>query len=493
MSENDKKKKKLAGLEPAKVFGFFELCSSVPHGSGNTGAIASVCEEFARVRGLRCVRDSLNNIVIYKPGTPGYEDHRPVILQAHLDMVCATSPGAGVDMKTAPVDLRTDGEWVWAEGTSLGGDDIAGVAMIMAVLDSRDVAHPPIEALFTVDEETGMFGAKGLDPSLLCGRRMINLDSDEEGIFTVGCSGGQRMDLRLPVGREPRGEETAAFRLTVSGLLGGHSGAEIDRERGNSHLLAARLLSAASAAVPELRLDSLTGGSFDNVIPSRTDAVAVVPASRVRSFRSAVDRTAADIAFELSASDPGFRAELTRLDGRELPRRPLTAASTRKLLSMLTVLPNGVRNMSMDIKGLVQTSLNLGKVRLGRKEFSCTSALRSSIGSQKDYLALQVKTAAGAFGAKVRFGAGYPAWTFLRESPLRDTASEVYTELFGKKPVIYATHGGLECGILSDKLGGLDCVSFGPELRDIHSVGEKMNVASVGRTYRFLCATLGRL
>ena len=473
MSENDKKKKKLAGLEPAKVFGFFELCSSVPHGSGNTGAIASVCEEFARERGLRCVRDRLNNIVIYKPGTPGYEEHGPVILQAHLDMVCANRPGDGIDMKTVPVDLRTDGEWVWAEGTSLGGDDIAGVAMIMAVLDSRDVAHPPIEALFTVDEETGMFGAKGLDSSLLCGRRMINLDSDEEGVFTVGCSGGQRMDLRLPVEREPRGEKTAAFRLTVSGLLGGHSGAEIDRERGNSHLLAARLLSAASAAVPELRLDSLAGGSFDNVIPSRTDAVAVVPASRVRSFRSAVDRTAADIAFELSASDPGFRAELTRLDGKELP--------------------NGVRNMSMDIKGLVQTSLNLGTVRLGRKEFTCGSALRSSIGSQKEYLALQVKTAAGAFGAKVRSGAGYPAWTFLRESPLRDTASEVYTELFGKKPVIYATHGGLECGILTDELGGLDCVSFGPELRDIHSVGEKMNVASVGRTYRFLCATLGRL
>ncbi|MCQ2428236.1 MAG: aminoacyl-histidine dipeptidase [Clostridia bacterium] len=480
----------LSSLKPAKVFEFFEYLSSVPHGSGNTKAISDLCVKFAEERGLRVVQDKINNIFIYKPATPGYENAPGVILQAHLDMVCAKRPGDPIDMKTTPVKLMTDGEYVWADGTSLGGDDLSGVAMSMAVLDDDTLPHPAIEAFFSVDEESGMDGVFGFDPSLIKHRLLINLDSEEEGVFTAGCAGGIGVKTVFPVERTVACGCSVGMRLTVSGLLGGHSGVEIDKERGNSHLIAARVLFAAMKRGCEIRLDTFEGGSFGNVIPSKTVSVFTVPADEKAELIKIAEEYRAILADEYAVSDPGLTLTLEDCDK---PEKPVTAECTRRMLSMLVTLPYGVQHMSMDLPGLVQTSLNLGVIKLNGDALRFANSIRSSVASQKHEIADKVETIVAAFGGKTQRTDGYPEWKFKRVSAFRDTALEAYRRVYGGEATVFATHGGLECGILAEKLPGLDSISFGPELHDIHSVNEKMGVASIGRTYRLLCELLSML
>ena len=292
----------LAGLSPEKVFEYFELLSSVPHGSGNTRQISDICVEFAKEKGLRHYRDSLNNVVIYKDGSEGYENSEPVILQGHLDMVCAKDAECTVDMEREGLKLATDGEWIWAEGTSLGGDNAIAVAVIMAILADDSLCHPPIEAVFTVDEETGMDGAQGLDTSILKGKRLINLDSEEEGIFTAGCAGGARVNCSLTCERESL-EGWMRIEITVSGLKGGHSGVEIDKCRGSSNRLMARMLYHMNESLG-IRLCTLEGGSLDNVIPKHTRAVIAVESTKAEALIQMAEQYGEIYKYELSTADP---------------------------------------------------------------------------------------------------------------------------------------------------------------------------------------------
>ena len=474
---------------PLSVFKYFELLSSVPHGSGNTKAISDICVGFARERGLQYRQDAYNNVIIYKKGSAGREDLEPVIIQGHLDMVCAKEPTDPRDMSKEPIKLLIDNGYLRADGTSLGGDNTIAVAMALAILDDDTLAHPPIEAVFTTDEETGMFGAAGLDMSQLKGRRMLNLDSEEEGVFTAGCAGGVRADCSVPVKRCAVSGGLFAYEVVLSGLLGGHSGCDIDKERGSSNRLIGRFLYDVSKIMP-LRLVSAYGGEFDNVIPGKTVCEVTVPESEKDRFEAAVNEYDGIFRAELQSSDPGVTLTCRRT---ALPDLALTAADTEKALLALRILPYGIQNMSMDIKGLVQTSLNMGILRLKENSFDYDFAIRSSVATQKKELLGRVRAVTELLGGSVSTRGEYPEWEYKRVSPLRDTVLRAYREVYGKKGVISATHGGLECGLFSSKIPGLDCISYGPELHDVHSVRERLGIASVGRVYDMTCRVLEML
>ncbi len=477
----------LSSLEPVRVFEIFELLSSVPHGSGNTDAISALCSDFAGKRGLRHVHDALNNVVIYKPASPGYEKEPVLVLQAHLDMVCASRPGDGIDMSRVPVKLMTDGEYVWADRTSLGGDDCIGAAMALAVLDDDSLAHPALEVVLTTDEETGMYGAAGIDPSLISGRRLINLDSEADGVFTVGCAGGIHVNCSFPLSREPVPEGFRLFGLKVSGLLGGHSGCEIDKERGNAVFIAARALYALRKKT-DVRFVSLSAGRFSNVIPSAAEAVFAAPRGSEEQIRSGVSRMSAELSDLYAASDPGVSLELVTDGGCTLC--PATEESTGRLLGLLISLPNGVLNMSPDFPGLVQTSLSLGVIKTEEDAVSFCEFIRSSSSVRVREVADRVTETVRTFGGIPAVSDSFPGWEYRRDSGLRRRLTEVYRRTRGEDPRIEITHGGLEVGLLADRLPGLDAVSVGPDLYDIHSVNEKVSVKSVGNLYGLLTAFL---
>ncbi len=500
----------LKDLKPEKVFEYFELICSVPHGSGNMDAICGLCEEFAKERGLRYLRDESRNIVIWKDGTPGREKEEPVILQGHLDMVCAKAPGCTKDMGREGPSLVLDGEWIRADGTSLGGDDGIAVAVILAVLDSGDLSHPPIEAVFTSDEEVGLIGAGALDYSVFKGRRMINIDSDEEGVFTVGCAGGITAEVSIPCRREPV-MDGMLYRVKVKGLLGGHSGGDIDKGRANAGKLLARLLYEAGRELP-LRLLSLNGGKFGNVIMPECEAVAAVRKGDSERFLELVKHYEILFRKEYDVSEPDLAVTAERTDAywengegltpeeadaraaAEAGTTPvLTLRDTANVLGMLLTVPQGVWHMSFRIPGLVQSSMNLGVAELLEDELKCTFLLRSSLGSERDLMLHTLGEITESAGGKMETNSAYPAWEVRSDSPLRDLMSEVFRTQTGKDPVITATHGGLECGLFYERLPGLDCISIGPDLRDIHSEYERLSVPSVGRLYALLTETLARL
>ncbi|MBE6588432.1 MAG: aminoacyl-histidine dipeptidase [Ruminococcaceae bacterium] len=472
-------------LEPRKVFEYFSLLSSVPHGSGNTKFISDICQSFAEELGLTCLRDSLNNVIIFKKASPGYEDCEPVILQGHLDMVCAKDEDCKIDMEKEGLDLRCDGQWIWAEGTSLGGDNAIAVAVIMAILADNGLPHPPIEAVFTVDEETGMDGAKGLDTSCLKGRRLINLDSEEEGIFTAGCAGGARVNCSLPVRCENAGD-ARFFSVTIDGLLGGHSGVEIDKCRASANRLMGRMLFDIGEQI-ELRLCSLEGGTLDNVIPKNAVATVAVAKEDCEKFIGLTEKYDAIYKNEFATSDSGI---CVKAEPAEHCDAAVTAADTKRLLSCLIMLPYHVQEMSADIKGLVQTSLNMGVLKLYSDRLTFSFAVRSSVTSQKEELIRRVRATVEFCGGEVSVHGDYPAWQYAKVSPLRDTVLDSYKRLTGNEGKVVAIHAGLECGLFIEKLPGLDCISFGPDLRDVHSTRERLSVSSTARMYDLVCEIL---
>ena len=476
----------LEKLEPRSVFCFFEDLCRIPHGSGNTKAISDYCVRFAQERGLRCVQDAVNNIIIWKGGTPGYENAPTVILQGHLDMVAEKTPDSPIDFTKDPLDLQIDGDYVYAKGTTLGGDDGIAVAMALAILDSSEIAHPALEAVFTIDEEVGMDGAAFLDPAPLQGRRLLNIDSEDEGILTVSCAGGVRANMELPVQAAPCA--LACWRVTLAGLKGGHSGVEIQKERGNSNILMGRFLRRLWKAAPELRLVSVAGGQKDNAIPLSTTALFAVPegtdvAAEAAAFEAALKN-------EFSVSDPDARLCAERCGNAE---SAMTEETTARVLDFLTLVPNGIYAMSMDIPGLVQTSCNLGVLEADEKGLRACSSIRSSVGSQKEMLYARMEALCARLGGSVRPTGDYPGWQYRRESALRETMVTAFRDLYGCEPKVEAIHAGLECGLFADKLPGLDAVSFGPDLLDIHTVHERMSIASVRRTWDYLCEILRRL
>ena len=471
-------------LQSEKVFDYFEEICAIPHGSRNTKAISDYLVAFAKKHDLTWYQDESNNVVIVQEATAGYEQADTIILQGHMDMVCEKESGCAIDFEKDGLDLYVDGDFLKARGTTLGGDDGIAVAYALAIMDSPEIAHPRLEVVITVDEEIGMLGAEALDAAPLRGRKLINVDSEEEGIFTVSCAGGSMAQCTLPVTRAPYGG--AALEVTVRGLAGGHSGTEIHKGRANACVLLGRLLQAMAERT-ELRLVTAAGGGKDNAIAVEASAQVVVSDDAVA--RQAAEALAADLSREYAAADPGLRVEAAPCTVRETP---MDWASTERAVCMLTCLPNGVQAMSMEIHGLVQTSLNLGILAAEQTALTATFCVRSSLGSQKEMLHRRLRTLMAQLGGTVSISGDYPAWEYRQDSSLRDLMTEVFQEQYGRKPKIEAIHAGVECGILSGKLPGLDCVSIGPNLLDIHTPRERMEIASVQRVWRFVLEVLKR-
>lgn len=475
----------LEGLEPRQVFSLFEELCAIPHGSGHTKAVSDWCVDFARSRGLEVAQDALGNVIIVKGPAPGYETAEPVIVQGHLDMVCERAPGCHKDMGREGLELAVEGDTIYARGTTLGGDDGIAVAMALAILDDPKLPHPRVEAVFTVDEEVGMLGAQALDVRGLRGRRMLNIDSEAEGVFTVGCAGGNRSSCILPVTRAPY--TGTVLRFTVDGLLGGHSGNEIHRGRGNSNLLMGRLLRAVGSRTA-FRLIDVRGGEKDNAIPTRTEALAAV--ADASAARAACGELSAALGREYRSADPGVRVAA---EPAESELAALDEASTGRVCCLLACLPDGVQVMSPEMPGLVQTSLNLGILTTRIDAVTASFCVRSSLESQKAMLTDRLRCLTGQLGGHVEVAGDYPGWEYRPDSPLRTLMSEVFREQYGREAKIEAIHAGVECGLFAAKLPGLDCVSFGPDLTEIHTCRERMHIASVQRTWKLLTEVLRRM
>ena len=476
---------KLAGLEPASVFGFFEEICGIPHGSRNTKMISDHIAAFAKERDIRAVQDESNNLVLFVNGTCGYEDHAPVILQGHLDMVCEQDAACTLDMAKDGLDLATDGTCVFAKGTTLGGDDGIAVAYAMALMDDPSIAHPPLEIILTVDEEIGMLGADVIDLSRLKGRTLINLDSEDEGIFTVSCAGGATATLILAA--ERKAVYGPCIRLSVDGLQGGHSGAEIHKNRANANKVMGEFMSRIQALMP-LCLTSFSGGAKDNAIPRSCQATMVamgINLERINDVAQQLQQEIRDTYDEPEATVQAF-------DVDALGGNALTTECTAKVIAVLCAAPNGVQKMSQDIDGLVQTSLNMGIAKLD-DEMKMTFSVRSSVNTEKQELLKKLEELISFYGGTYSQMGEYPAWEYRKDSPLRDLMVKIYRRMFEKEPQVLAIHAGLECGLLGEKLPGLDCVSVGPQMHDIHTSREKLEIASVERTWNFLLEVLKEL
>lgn len=477
----------LSNLQPEKVFYYFEKLCSVPHGSGNTKRISDLCVGFAKELGLKYRQESCNNLIIWKDGSCGYENADPIILQGHIDMVCAKTEDCTKDMMRDGLDVRTDGEWVWADKTSLGGDNGIAVAMILAILSDETLPHPPIEAVFTVDEEVGMDGAFTLDCSDLKGKKLLNLDSEEEGVFTVSCAGGVRLDCALNAPQENTDGMTG-YHVTISGLKGGHSGVNINQGRGNANCLMGRTLYSAMEKCPSLRVHDLAGGQFDNVICLRNDALVAVSEADAPVFEAFIKEFDATLKNEYAVTDGGISLTCEKTEVKSA----VSGQETSRILHVLLALPQGVQEMNADFPGLVQTSLNLGVMHMDDKGIRFSFSVRSCIASQKQMLIQRVKSIVEYAGGTVGERSSYPGWQYDRNSALRKQVQAVYRDLTGCDGRIEATHGGLECGLFIEKIPGLDALSMGPELHDVHSVEERLNVASTERVYKLVCEVLAR-
>ena len=476
---------KLTGLTPEPVFSYFEQLCAIPHGSGNTKMISDFLVAFAQDLGLRYVQDEHNNVIIFKDGSKGYEDHPTVILQGHIDMVAEKDADCPINMQTEGLDITHDGEYVFANGTTLGGDNGIAVAFAMALLADKNAVHPPLEVLLTVDEEIGMLGADAADLSMLKGRTLINVDSEEEGIFTVSCAGGVSTVTMLPVQRHA--VYGPCIRLSVDGLQGGHSGVEIHKNRANANKVMGELLSRVQKVMP-LCLTSFSGGSKDNAIPRSCTVTAVMLGMDPAPINEIIETLQQEIRTQFDEPD----AVITGENVEALGGNALSTEDTAKVTAMLCAVPNGVQEMSKDIPGLVQTSLNLGIVKLG-EGFEMVISVRSSVNAEKLALVERLEQLAKFQDAAFSCNGDYPAWEYKEDSRLRDTVVDVYRRMFQKEPEVVAIHAGLECGLLSEKLSGLDCISMGPDMYDIHTSRERLSIASTQRTWKFLQQILKEL
>ena len=460
-----------------RVFDFFVEFSKVPRGSTHTAAIADYLVDFAKARGLAYRRDEHDNVIIKKAATPGFEGRPTVILQGHTDMVLAENEECNIDLLTDGLELYVDGDFLRARGTTLGGDDGVAMAYALALLDSSDISHPAIEAVFTSDEEIGLLGAVGLDTSDLQGRLMLNIDSDAEGIFTVGCAGGMRVDIKLPVCRSVKADK--AYKLSVSGFKGGHSGVEIDKGRHN----AIKALVDGLSYVEGISIVSIGGGNADNAIPRSCECVLAAEDVEKIDF-------AAILKEKYGAIEGDMVVSITSLEGEFLG---CDVESSKNVISLVSECPSGVIRMMEDIEGLVETSLNLGIISMTDDTLEISFSVRSAVGAEKEKLAARLRDIAKAHGAEYGQYGEYPAWEYRKESHLRDTMCDVYRDMYGKDPVVMTIHAGLECGIFSDKMEGLDCVSIGPDNFDIHTTEERLSISSTVRVWEYLIEVLKRV
>lgn len=468
-------------LYPQRVFYYFEQIAAIPHGSRNTKAISDYLVDFAKEHQLVWYQDESNNVVIVKEATPGYESAEPIIIQGHMDMVCEKEKGVNIDFEKDGLKLYVDGDFLKAEGTTLGGDDGIAVAYALALLESSEIAHPKLEVVITVDEEIGMLGADAIDLSMLTGHTMLNIDSDVEGSFLTGCAGGMAVNVTLPVKRVTQHGQKLS--LTVTGLEGGHSGSEIDKEHGNANILMGRVLRNLFDETP-FGIISLAGGLKDNAIPRECVAEILLPEENVNLVKEIADNLSNEFKKEFSVSDPDVGVEVHDLGASEADI--LDFGSVSRVIFYLRSVPNGVQNMSQVNRGLVETSLNLGIMELREDALYTVTSIRSSVGTRKADLLDRVTAIVELLGGEAEVEGDYPAWEYKQDSLLRPQVAKVYEKLYGKEPVFETIHAGLECGLLSEKIKDLDCVSFGPDNFDIHTPKERLSISSTGRVWDFI-------
>lgn len=478
----------LENCKPEKVFYYFEEICSIPHGSGNTGEISEYLVDFARSHNLKYVQDQMGNVVIYKPATEGYENAPTVILQGHMDMVCEKKPEISHDFTKDGLVLKVENGFVSANGTTLGGDDGIAVAYGLALMDSCDLKHPALELVVTVDEEIGLLGAEGFDCSVLEGKRMINLDSEAEGNIWISCAGGLSGISHIPVQRvEASGEK---IQVNICGLNGGHSGAEIDKNRANANMLMGRFLYGLKREAA-YEIISLEGGQKDNAITRECVCQIMATAEDAPAVKKYAADTEKKLREEYTGSDEGITIQVTEMGRAD--EKVLHPTSREKVVFYLEEVPFGIQKMSGTIPGLVETSTNLGILKLGEEELTASSGIRSSVEAARDALSLKIEYLTEFLGGEYEVQGAYPAWEYRKDSPLRDKMAEVYEEMYGVKPNVVAIHAGLECGLFYEKIHGLDCVSIGPDMHDIHTSEETLDIASTERVWNYLVRVLEEL
>lgn len=496
----------LENLEPKDVFYYFEEISKIPHGSGNISQISNYLAGFAKERNLEHYQDEAGNVIIIKEASQGYGDHEPVMLQGHMDMVAVKKPGSSIDMKREGLKLKVDGDRLMAVDTSLGGDDGIAVAYGLALLAGDNYKHPRIELVVTVDEEVGMNGARVLDVSPLKAKRLVNLDSEEEGIFLSGCAGGARVNINYPyVKKERRG---FSFEISICGLQGGHSGEEIDKERGNAICLLGRVLNKLLMKM-DLCIGNMEGGVADNAIPGSASAQILITGYENKNGRQRVqqgefseqeciallkhtcDKLERELKQELEDKDKDVRIEIKAMQMEETD--VIEEEESHKLVCLINSLPYGVQAMSSAMPGLVETSLNPGLLHMKDGVVQIGICVRSSREGAKGAVIGKLISLAHLAGAQPEVTGEYPGWTYRKESPLRDKMIEIYQRLYHEEPVIRAIHAGVECGLFADKIPGLDCVSIGPDMKNIHTAEEELSISSTERVWKYLLKLLEAL
>lgn len=479
----------LKGLQPSKVFEYFETISSIPRESGNEKAISDYMVKFANELGLEVHQDEAYNIYIKKPATEGYENAPTVILQGHMDMVCEKNKNTQHDFNTEGLKLYIDGDWIGAEGTTLGADNGVAIAYQMAILADNTLKHPAIECLMTTDEERGMTGVSNLHPEYLQGKILLNLDTEVEGEFLVSCAGGAKAYLTMPYEPIEISEDAVLYKVTLNGLKGGHSGAEIHYERGNAHILMGRVLNALRGQL-EFDLVSFEGGTKDNVITRECEVILALSRDHISRLKEVTEEMLTIFKTEFVVQDPEIRMTV---EETEHQRQGICKSATDQLINLLLIIPNGVMGYDQHMKGLVQTSLNLGIVKVEDNKIRFGTAVRSSVASRKEELLNKLKALSTAMNMAFEVKGDYPAWQYDDNSRIRELSISLYEEMYGKTPNVTAIHAGLECGFIAEKCPGLDMISMGPNLKHIHSPQEVASISSMARVYEYLVKLLENL
>lgn len=480
----------LKNLKSFEVLNFFKEMNQIPRGSGNEKAVSDWLVKFAKERNLEVIQDEALNVIIKKPASSGYEAAPTVILQGHMDMVCEKNQGTKHDFEKDPIEFIVDGDFIKANGTTLGADNGIAVAFALSILNRNDLAHPALEVLITTEEETGMGGALALNPEHLKGRMLINIDSEEEGVLLVSCAGGVRARISVPVELEETNRDLKTLAVKIRGLKGGHSGMEINKERGNSNKMMGRFLMDLNSVV-DFKLASINGGAKMNAIPREADAIIMVKEEDIAKVKAKIHEWSGIFKNELQGIDDELA--LTVESSNEVPK-VFSEDTKQKVLRALFMMPNGVQTMSMSIPGLVQSSTNLGVVTTTENSVEMDSAVRSSVASLKKSIKDQMIVLAEMLGTAIELESDYPEWEYKADSKIREIFVEVYERTFGKKPEISAIHAGLECGLIGDKFNGeLDQISFGPNMFDVHTPEERVSISSVERMYDYLLKVLAEI
>ena len=479
--------RQLEGLKPERVLYYFEELTKIPRCSFEEQGVSDYLKGVGESLGLEVIQDKALNIVIKKPGTKGYKNKPIVVLQGHMDMVCEKADDTEFDFSKDSIKISVEDDFIIAKETTLGADNGIAVAMTLAILESKNIAHPPLEILITSNEESGMSGAAKLDPLNIDGRILINIDSEEEGTILVSCAGGERNILTIPILWNDGVKDKVSYAIKVSGLLGGHSGIEIDKARGNSNRILGRILNRLNEDISSFDLACIYGGSKSNAIPRLSIATILIDSMDIEIAKNIVEEMEKTIKFELSACDTNLSVSLEESD---IINKAFSSETKEKIITSLMLIPTGVQSMSQEIEGLVESSNNLGVVKTLIDEVTIECAIRSSVGSLKTNIAKQIELFSKSIGCKYLSTSSYPAWEYDSNSYIREVFKQSYKSLYKKEVNVMALHAGLECGLFREKFGDIDMVSFGPNIEGVHAPGEKLSISSTERTWDLLLEVL---